>query len=588
MKNFMFATLDDSEVAKVVEYLSKEAVVKKGVGLITQGDQGDYMYVVESGLLDVMVNGKKVFEYERGGSFGELALLYGAPRAASIRASSDAVVWSLDRVTFRRVQANGAAKSKQKVTDSLTHVKLLEELTDEQIDAVADAVQVVHYEAGKRIIQKNEVGNVFYMIQEGEVDCTDVRQEGSNFKDLVLKAGEYFGERALLTDQLRAANVTAKVDVTLLALDREAFNRVLGPLRALLDANATLRVLATISILSKLSKRELKKVAARFQERVFKAGELIIKQGDPGAEFFIIKSGRADVTVETRGTETKVKTLEGGAYFGEMALLTSEPRTASIVALEECECFVLKRSDFVSTIGNLATIMKRAAKERSDELEDVMQRSACLSDVKRADLAVRGALGTLGTFGRVKLVYHADSKRTFALKTMHKSEVVKYKQVTNVLNEKNLQQCCQHPFIQRLFAAYEDQHRLELLLEFIQGGELFNVLHTSTQDGVSEASAQFYAAGICLALAHIHEKSIAYRDLKPENIMLDAKGYPKVVSFGFAKIVTRKTYTLCGTPEYLAPEIVVGRGHNMSVDWWAFGVLIYEMIAGNSPFADVN
>ena len=159
-------------------------------------------------------------------------------------------------------------------------------------------------------------------------------------------------------------------------------------------------------------------------------------------------------------------------------------------------------------------------------------------------------------------------------------------QVTNVLNEKSLMMLCNHPFVLKLYATYMDKDRLYLLLEFIQGGELFSVLHTPSADGVPEAHAKFYGGGVCSALAFVHEKNIAYRDLKPENIMLDSKGYPKVVDFGFAKIVSRKTYTLCGTPEYLAPEIVLGRGHNKCVDWWAFGVLVYEMIAGYSPFAD--
>jgi serine/threonine protein kinase len=198
------------------------------------------------------------------------------------------------------------------------------------------------------------------------------------------------------------------------------------------------------------------------------------------------------------------------------------------------------------------------------------------------DLAVLGS----GTFGRVSLVEDKKSKQLYALKAMLKSEIVAHKQQKNVINEKNVMMCCNHPFILRLYQTFKDNRRLYMLLEFIQGGELFSVLHTNTSDGVPDSSAKFYAAGVILAIAYLHSKEIAYRDMKPENCLIDKFGYPKLVDFGFAKIINGKSYTLCGTPEYLAPELVLGRGHNKSVDYWAFGILIYEMQAGYSPFAD--
>jgi len=583
-QNFVFASLDEAEVARVAEYCERKAVAKHAV-LIRQGEQGDFFYVVEDGRFECSVDGARVQSVAAGGSFGELALLYGAPRAATVAATAPAVVWRIDRATFRSTVASGASRQKRRVTEALGTVGLLEGLTDDQLERVADAVQIVRYPAGKRVIQKGESGNVFYMIQDGAVDCTEVG--GSNqFKDLVLRSGEYFGERALLTDQLRAAHVTAKTDVTLLALDREAFVRVLGPLRKVLDDNLSMRVLSSVEILSKMSAKERRRAAALFREKSYRAGEHVIRQGDAGEEFFVVKTGaaRVEVAAPGGGAPRVVSEIEPGNYFGEMALLTNDVRTASIVAATDVECFVLARRDFVTAFGSLQAILERSAKKRNDELADGAAAGA-LSDVKLADLRVKAALGA-GTFGRVKLVHHAATDQTYALKTMHKSEVVRHAQVTNVLNEKQLMLLCVHPFVLRLHATYMDKDRLYLLLEFVQGGELFSVLHTPRADGVPEAHARFYGAGVCAALAAIHEKNVAYRDLKPENIMVDGRGYPKIVDFGFAKVVARKTYTLCGTPEYLAPEIVLGRGHNKCVDWWAFGVLVYEMIAGYSPFAD--
>lgn len=124
-----------------------------------------------------------------------------------------------------------------------------------------------------------------------------------------------------------------------------------------------------------------------------------------------------------------------------------------------------------------------------------------------------------------------------------------------------------------------------MLLEFIQGGELFNLLWNKG-GYVSINSAIFYSSCVLSGLSYLHDRSICYRDLKPENLMIDKNGYIKIIDFGFAKEVVDKTYTLCGTPEYLAPELVIGKGHNKGVDYWALGILIYEMLVGYSPFSD--
>lgn len=156
------------------------------------------------------------------------------------------------------------------------------------------------------------------------------------------------------------------------------------------------------------------------------------------------------------------------------------------------------------------------------------------------------------------------------------------------MNEKNVMITVDHPFLLKLYQTFKDPKKLYMLLEFIQGGELFSIVHTANSDGISDAASKFYGAGVLLAVGELHKHEIAYRDMKPENCLVDSQGYPKVVDFGFSKVIEGKSFTLCGTPEYLAPELVLGRGHNKAVDYWAFGILLYEMQAGYSPFSDTN
>jgi protein kinase A len=184
----------------------------------------------------------------------------------------------------------------------------------------------------------------------------------------------------------------------------------------------------------------------------------------------------------------------------------------------------------------------------------------------------------------VWLVSSHDKNTPYALKTISKRQLIQANQIKGVIREKQIMASIEHPFILPLVGSFQDDDNLYLLLPLIQGGELFNVVHTDKQDGISNDSSIFYGACILEALGHLHNRNIVYRDMKPENALIDGKGYCIMVDLGFAKIVTDKTHTLCGTPEYLAPEIIMSKGHDKAVDYWSFGVLVYEMLVGRSPF----
>ena len=409
----------------------------------------------------------------------------------------------------------------------------------------------------------------------------------SQYNDHELDSGHFFGERALITGEPRAANVIAVTNVTLMALDRHSFSTLLGPLREVIEYNTNLMLINNIKLFENLDDHERGEVIKSFTTESFSQGESILQQGEKGSKFYIIKEGNVGIFINDK----EVGGLEAGQYFGELALLDDEVRRATIIAQTPVTCFVLDRDTFNRILGSLKDIIARHPQSKQHRVNSWMDKlspsqSIEEPEIRFEDLQELGVLGS-GTFGRVTLVQQKETKRVFALKAMLKHEIVQHKQENNVIQEKNVMLESNHPFILRLYATFKDPRHIYMLLEFVQGGELFSVIHTPRSDGIPDEHAKFYGAAIIQAVAYLHKKDIAYRDMKPENCLIDIQGYPKLIDFGFAKkIKNGKSFTLCGTPEYLAPEIVLGRGHNKAVDYWAFGVLLYEMQAGYSPFCD--
>mmetsp|Transcript_18474 Transcript_18474/g.33268 ORF Transcript_18474/g.33268 Transcript_18474/m.33268 type:complete len:322 (+) Transcript_18474:48-1013(+) len=204
--------------------------------------------------------------------------------------------------------------------------------------------------------------------------------------------------------------------------------------------------------------------------------------------------------------------------------------------------------------------------------------------INLGDFLIKETLG-VGAFGRVRLAQHRTDNYCVALKILKKGELVKQKQVDHVINEFRVLRVLDHPFVVNLRGIAQDNCYLVFALDYVPGGELFTYLRRASK--FDSATAAVYAAQVICVFEYLHSQDIIYRDLKPENLLLDTNGYLKLTDFGFAKFLSSgRTFTLCGTPGYLAPEILLNRGHGKPVDWWALGVLIYEMLTGAEPFAD--
>jgi cAMP-dependent protein kinase regulator len=236
-KNFMFQNLAEEELTIIVDAV-EEVIIAAQDTIIKQGDDGDFMFVIESGSLECVINKDDtevvVKVVEAGDAFGELALLYNAPRAASVRAKERCVCWKLDRETFNHIVKEAAAKKRDMFMDFLKQVPLLNQVDAWGRSQVADALSVEERVKGDVLIQQGEEGDKFYIVEKGSCLASKTGSDGTK-KELELKEGDFFGELALLNNEPRAATVTATSDkVKLLVLKRIAFTRLLGSLHDIL------------------------------------------------------------------------------------------------------------------------------------------------------------------------------------------------------------------------------------------------------------------------------------------------------------------------------------------------------------------
>ena len=189
-----------------------------------------------------------------------------------------------------------------------------------------------------------------------------------------------------------------------------------------------------------------------------------------------------------------------------------------------------------------------------------------------------------GTHSIIKLAKSTQTNKFFAIKKIKKSEIVSLNLKTHIQDEIFALSLCENNYIQKYHGTAMDDKFIYIITELITGGKLYTLLREEGRLPLTQA--RIYSAEAILILEELHSKNIIYRDLRPENFLFDHKGFLKLIDFGFAKICEGLTYTVCGVPEYIAPEILMNKGYGKEVDWWAFGCFVYELMVGLSPFYD--
>lgn len=476
-------------------------------------------------------------------------------------------------------------RTKQLINQAILDNDFLKNINPSQINDITVCMFPVALAAGSTIIKEGDYGSVVYVLEEGKIEVT---KEG-RLLSILQQPGSVFGELAILYNCTRTATIRAITDCKLWAIERQCFQAIMMK-SGLIRQIDYMDFLKTVPTFKNVPNETLAKISGALEETAYKKGDYIIRQGARGDTFFIISRGQVKVTISAQDEQTHqtvektIRYLQRGDFFGEKALQEEDIRTANIIADDEnVVCLVIDRESFEQFISNIAEIKAK----RYDDALDVGTRriDERFASLRLEDIKVITTLGN-GGFGRVVLVtVGEDHSRSFALKVMKKCQIVETKQEQHIINEKRIMLEADSPFIVKLYRTFKDRKYLYMLMESCLGGELWTVLRDRTS--FDESTTRFYTACVVEAFSYLHSRHIIYRDLKPENMLLDEYGYVKLTDFGFAKRLLppgSKTWTFCGTPEYVSPEIILNRGHDYSCDYWSLGVLMFELLTGTPPF----
>ena len=609
-QHFLFSKLHDYELQDVVDTMVDE-YFEIGDDIMCEGDQGDKFYILERGSVDVIVGDMVVGKLSQGSSFGDLALMYNSPRAATIRSTSDCTCWSLAKAFFRQAMVTSSSNQTGNLAAFLGKLKLFETLNMETLSQLAKSLTLKTYADQEYIITQGEIGEHFFVIYKGKVRITKTGDDGREIPLLTLNEGNVFGERALIKKEPRAANVIASGTAECYSLAKDDFASMLGGIVEQMNELNTVRILRSAATFSELTDRSLNVVRLQMKKHEMFNGQRLLLDSQ---HLYVVLDG---VLGAPDGVLYKV-----GSAVGSLATPADAEAASIVCKSDEAVVAIFARQSIIDQLlaqtngafndddhhdesGRQAVDPETQALQQLQmhfdlRKESAKQRVKGTKDYANSDLLSLEIIRNIGkgTFGIVYLARNKTTGKKLALKCLDKAVLVKASQGLYVKRECECLHNISHPFISQYYGVIVTPRKVLFSMEYVSGGELWAYLYEAQSGrgpygGLTMPLVVNYAAMITLALEHIHGLGYCYRDLKSENIMLDQKGYVKLVDFGFAKSVPYfnkahevqyRTFTMCGTPDYMAPEVVLTQGHDKSADYWAFGVLTYEMLCGATPF----
>lgn len=489
---------------------------------------------------------------------------------------------------------------------------LFAHLPHEKIESAVMAMKEMPTKAGDVVIAQFAQGDQFYVATSGryvvEVAVPRTTEDPITGKRIPIE-GQYepprevmeytcehgifpsFGELALMYNKPRAATVRCVEDGTLWGLERKAFHSIVSRD----SAYHLIKVLRKVEAFASLTYNEVARLVDLLTEVKFKPGEYIVKQGEAGDAFYVVKQGTAEVTiddVESAGGSKTVMRLAEYDYFGERSLLDSVPRAANVIAKDKVACLMIRKPLFEEVLGRLRNVLRQDGQRREGVAESYykVQRLEQLrvfpgempffqGQLYRCELRNPGAenragTGQFGSLRRIELPEDADLRATT------EQVLAKELAILQIVNRPRLIVSFDHPEMDSIkYQLFRDEYVTDLK----------SFTHNRSLDA-SSAMLKFVMKTIASCLIELHQnRGILCRGVTPEAILMDINGRLQLTDFRYAKMTSgSRTFTACGTPEYMSPEQIQGTGHSFAADFWSMGVLMAELINGHTPWSECS
>lgn len=535
----------------------------KGEILIKEGDEGNSIMVIKEGEVECRKDKTKVRSMVEHDFLGESSLLFNLKRSLDVIAMTSVTVYNIESDSLRNSMGEDF---QSKILESILkngfkkHALLAIFASHEVFDKVFKLFEIKHFKNGELAIQRNEQA-LSYLLQGNLINKSTKKIESTRLQFSGLEVGENDAHK----DDLVA-------DSNLILL-QAPWLEIISLLSDSKDHKSVLKVLLRVHHIKKLEifqhlpDSRLIQISEVMLKKKFSEGMNVFKQGDEGSELFLIHRGK--VTIVRDGSF--LRELEEGNCFGEIALFKSELRSASaVVSSPTCIIYVLKKEDLFKVVDS--------------QMTEYLVNKMNLQDSNQLALKKFFYVKSLGQgkFGKVCLVHNKNN--FYAIKSVEKEKANKQKILINYFkNERLVMLKIDHPFIVKLVRTFKDEFNVFYLMEHIHGISFRKYLDLSKRNA-SVTEINFYIGSILLCLDYLSGKAISHRDLKPDNIMIDVEGRLKLIDFGTATPFKDLNYTITGTPHYIAPEILKGKGYTNTVDYWSVGIICFEMCYGKYPF----
>ena len=569
----IFESLDKISKYNVAQKLKKKEF-PPNTKIIKKGEVGETLYILKEGIVSCRIGVKEIRKLSNNEVFGQNAILVEAKRGADIITLQKCICYEISKNDLKEALSedyidvilfcffnyciNNNTYMKQIIIDSLIH-------------NIFRCFSIKQYNK-KEHIYNSKSSDEFKKNKKRLI----IVVSGSIFENgnIVAEKGKILGEE--IFQDYNNKNISEEMIAYPDCISLEASIDDLAKVMKIdLNKEKPYNILRYINKLKKsylfknLSENTLESIAKNMKKEKFNKGDKIIEEGTYGNTFYLISKGK--VTISKGGKPLRV--LDQGECLGEKSLLSNDSlRTATATAEEKVICYVIYKKEFDMILSDSNTrdyLLKKLALQNTDILLN--------------DLFYIKFLGK-GKFGSVSLVH--NKQNLYAIKAISIKMVEKEKMLWKYfVNERNIMLGLDHPFIVKMVKSLRNTKYCFILMEFVNELNLDDHLSQKrTKKNLYET--QFYIGSILLMLDYLQKKYIAHRDIKPSNIMIDANGYLKMIDFGTAKVLKDYTSTIIGTPHYIAPEILQGKGYSLSCDFWSLGICMFEIFYGIYPFGN--